>query len=130
KANTVQNLYGKFHDKNVVFLAINSGGKGQQGHGKEKNAEAKKNWKVEFPVLLDESGKVGHAYGATNTPHCFVVDSKGVLGYARRIDNGSPAKIGTTNYVEKALEQTLKGETVSTSSTKAYGCNVKYGKST
>src|SRR5262249_18575230 len=109
------------------FLAINSGGAGQQGNGKAKNAAAKKNWNIEFPILLDESGKVGHTYGAKTTPHCFVINAKGVLVYAGAIDDGEHGN-PTVNYIEKAVEQTLKGETVSTPETKSYGCGVKYGK--
>ncbi|MFN0132914.1 MAG: thioredoxin family protein [Phycisphaerales bacterium] len=127
KANSVQDLAAKFKDKNVVFLAINSGAPGKQGHGVELNATAKKDWKVEFPVLLDESGTVGRAYGAKTTPHCYVIDAKGVLVYAGAIDDGKPGKIGKVNYVEQAVKQTLAGETVSTPETKPYGCSVKYG---
>jgi peroxiredoxin len=130
KAGTIQNTAAKFKDKNVVFLAINSGGKGTPGSDKAENGTAKKNWKVDFPVLLDESGKVGHSYGAKTTPHCFVIDAKGTLVYAGAIDNGTPGKVGTTNYVEKALEQVTKGETVTTAETKSYGCNVHYGTGT
>lgn len=131
KANTVQQTAAKFKDKGVVFLAINSGGKGMQGHGKDRNAKAKTDWKLDFPVLLDESGKVGKAYGAKTTPHCYVIDSKGVLVYAGAIDDGAEnfgGKIGKVNYVEKALNEVLKGETVSTPTTKPYGCGVKYAK--
>src|SRR5215831_7895930 len=46
KAQPIQKVASKFKDKNVVFLAINSGGQGQAGNGKEKNATAKKDWKV------------------------------------------------------------------------------------
>jgi peroxiredoxin len=130
KAGTIQNTAAKFKDKNVVFLAINSGGKGIEGSEKTQNAKAKTDWKVTFPVLLDESGKTGHAYGAKTTPHCFVIDAKGTLVYAGAIDNGTPGKVGTVNYVEKAVEQTLKGETVTTAETKSYGCNVHYGSGT
>lgn len=129
KANTVQNLVSKFKDKNVVFLAINSGAPGKQGHGVELNAGYKKDWKIEFPVLLDETGVVGRQYGAKTTPHCYVIDAKGVLVYAGAIDDGKPGTIGKTNYVEQAVNQTLKGETVSTPETKPYGCSVKYGAS-
>ena len=130
KAETIQKTAAKFKDKNVVFLAINSGGKGIPGSGKDENANAKKDWKVAFPVLLDESGKVGHSYGAKTTPHCFVIDAKGTLVYAGATDHGTPGKVGTTNYVEKALEQVIKGETVTTAETKSYGCAVHYGSGT
>ncbi|RMD66167.1 MAG: thioredoxin family protein, partial [Planctomycetota bacterium] len=41
-------------------------------------------------------------------------------------NNPSPLRFGDVNYVRKALEQYLAGETVDTSVTKAYGCTVKY----
>lgn len=128
RENTIQNLATRFKDKNVVFLAINSGGKGLQGAGKERNTQAQKDWNIAFPVLLDESGKVGKAYGAKTTPHCYVIDANGTLVYNGAIDNGGSGKVGTVNYVEQAVEQTLRGETVTTATTKPYGCGVKYGK--
>ena len=36
-------------------------------------------WSLTHPVLRDESGAVGRAYGASNTPHMFVIDSTGML---------------------------------------------------
>lgn len=117
----------------VVWLAINSGGPGQQGYEPEKSAEALKAWKLSHPVLRDEDGAVGHAYGATNTPNLFVIDANGVVQYAGAIDNSpdgerkSPTE-GTEviNYVDAALEDLSGGKPVRTPSTKPYGCSVKY----
>jgi peroxiredoxin len=130
QAGTLQKTYDKYHDQGVVFLAINSGGKGQQGAGAEKNSKARKDWKIEFPVLLDESGKVGHAYGAQTTPHCYVINKEGVLVYNGAIDDGREhgGRIGKVNFVEKALDQVIRGETVTNAENRPYGCNVKYGK--
>jgi peroxiredoxin len=128
KAGTLQNTAKEFAGKDVVFLAINSGAAGKQGSGVDRNASAKKEWKVAFPVLLDESGTVGRSYGAKTTPHCYVIDKAGTLVYAGAIDDGSPGKIGKTNYVEKAVNAVLAGETVSPAETTSYGCGVKYGK--
>lgn len=71
----------------IVWLAINSGAPGKQGTGVERNREAAKQWAIEHPILLDEDGKVGHAYGATSTPHMFVIDGAGKLVYAGGLDN-------------------------------------------
>ena len=124
--NVMQKTQDALKDKNVTWLAINSGA--TEGAGKERNAKARVDWKMTQPVLLDESGKVGHLYGATNTPHMFVIDKNGVLAYAGAIDDGGPGKTAKTNYVENAVNQLAKGETVSPSHTKPYGCGVKYGK--
>jgi peroxiredoxin len=117
----------------VVWLAINSAGPGKQGSDPAMNAEAAKTWSLEHPILRDESGAVGKAYGATNTPHMFVIDKRGVVVYAGAIDNSpdaegkSPQGGKLINYVDAALEDLAAGKPVRTPSTQAYGCSVKYG---
>ncbi|MBX3384957.1 MAG: thioredoxin family protein [Phycisphaeraceae bacterium] len=125
-AKTFNDLHKAFKDQGVVFLAINSGAKGKQGHGKELNQRLAKEFEMPFPVLLDESGTVGKAYGAKTTPHCFIIDKDGMLVYNGAIDNGRMGKNGDRNYVREALEQVVKGETVTTPETRPYGCSVKY----
>ena len=44
------------------------------------------------PILRDETGVVGHAYGATNTPHMLVIDKGGTLVYAGAVDNSPDAE--------------------------------------
>jgi peroxiredoxin len=128
KAHTMTDTAKKFEGKEVVWLAINSGAPGMQGHGKETNSKARKDWTLGYPVLLDEAGTVGRSYGAKTTPHMFVIDKTGTLVYAGAIDNGSGNKVGDVNYVENAVTAALAGETVDTAETKPYGCGVKYGR--
>ncbi len=124
---TMVNTFNSFKDKGVVWLAVNSSAKGKEGNGLERNAKAKKDWTLPFPILIDEAGTVGKAYGAKNTPHMFIINKDGVLAYNGAIDdNNSMKEAGKTNYVAKALEQLTKGETVTTAETKPYGCSVKY----
>jgi peroxiredoxin len=117
----------------IVWLAINSGAPGKQGADPKQNADAVKTWSLAHPVLLDPTGATGKAYGATNTPHMFVIDSKGTLVYAGAIDNspdgeGKSAEGGKlVNYVDAALADIAAKRAVKVSSTKAYGCGVKYG---
>ena len=120
--------------KGVVWLAINSGAPGKQGAGLEVNREAQKTFRLDHPVLLDESGQVGRAYGATNTPHMFVIAPSGTLVYAGAIDNSpdgegeSPAGGKLIRYVDAALADLAAGRPVAVPSTKAYGCSVKYAR--
>lgn len=123
----------KKHAKNgVVWLAINSNKPGSQGSGLARNQKALADFGLDHPLLLDETGKVGKAYGATNTPHMYVVDKSGTLVYAGAIDNAPdgggefPRGGKLVNYVDEALSALAAGKPVSTPSTKAYGCNVKY----
>jgi peroxiredoxin len=117
----------------VVWLAINSAAEGKQGFGKEANLDGKKRFGLSHPILLDETGQVGHAYGAEHTPHLFIVDEKGTLVYKGAIDNSpdgegeSPTDGKLVNYVDETLSDLKAGRPVRTPSTKAYGCGVKYG---
>jgi peroxiredoxin len=77
----------------VVWLAVNSGAPGNQGTGVERNREAKAEWTLAHPILLDEDGSVGHAYGATSTPHMFVIDPSGKLVFAGGLDNAPLGRI-------------------------------------
>jgi peroxiredoxin len=77
----------------VVWLAINSGAPGKQGAGAERNRKAAEDWKLEHPILIDEDGKVGHAYGATTTPHMFVIDGSGKLVFAGGVDNAPLGRV-------------------------------------
>lgn len=125
---TFVDMYAKFKDKNVAFIAVNSGKPGEQGTGKDRNAKAREQYGMTYPVVLDESGAVGHAYGAKTTPHCFVVGADGKIAYMGAIDDDpSPRNPGKTNYVAKALDELLAKKSVSTPETRPYGCGVKYG---
>jgi hypothetical protein len=79
---------------------------------------------------LDQDGKIGKLYGATNTPQFFIIDPQGVLVYKGGIDSIASADqsdIGKAeNYVSAALADLAAGKKVAKSSTKPYGCSVKY----
>ena len=117
----------------VVWLAINSGAPGKQGHGVDTNREGRERFKLEHPILLDESGRVGRAYAAAHTPHLYVIDKAGVLVYRGAIDNSpdaegeSPSGGKLINYVDAALADLDAGRPVAAPETQAYGCSVKYG---
>lgn len=127
KNPTFQNLVKEFSGKGIKFIAINSGAPGKQGHGVEKNVKAATEWKIGYPILVDESGEVGMLYGAKTTPHMFIVDKSGKVVYAGAIDNNNSAQTaGDKNFVRQALTEILAGKAVSEPETKPYGCSVKY----
>lgn len=115
------------HQDKVVWLAVNSGAQGQQGHGQALNAEKKSEWNIPYPILLDESGEVGKSFGAKVTPHMFIVNTDGAVAYIGAFDD-SGKEIGTPNYVGDALTALIAGETVKVTETKPQGCPVKYAR--
>jgi len=127
KAGVMREIIEKFKDKDVVWLAIDS------SYTCEDKKDDIKEWaedhEVEYPILLDAPGEVGHIYGAKATPHMFVIDKKGVLAYDGAIDDNKLGdKEEPRNYVEEAVSALLEGTAVATSKTKPYGCSVKYKK--
>jgi peroxiredoxin len=122
------------HEKEgVVWLAVNSAAPGKQGYGTDANRAAAKDYRMDYPVLLDPSGRVGRAYGATNTPGMFVIDREGRLAYRGAIDNSpdgerqAPQGGALVDYVSSALADLTAGRPVRYPETRQYGCSVKYG---
>jgi hypothetical protein len=131
-SGTMQNLQKDETAKGVVWLRINSGAPGHDGAQTAAEAAAYEasNHVHSTATLLDSTGKVGHEFGATNTPQMFVINKKDVLIYAGGIDNKpstDQADIATaTNYVKAALDEAMAGKPVVTASAPPYGCSVKY----
>ena len=131
-SQNMQALQKAATDSGVVWLAICSSAPGKQGNetpetAKTKTAEYKS---AATAYLKDEDGAVGKLYDAKTTPEMFIIDKEGTLVYMGAIDdkpNPSPDSIaGATNYVKAAVMEVMDGKPVTTSSTKPYGCSVKY----
>lgn len=82
-----------------------------------------------FPYLLDEEQTVYPKYGATKTPHVFVLDKQSsdyIVKYIGAIDdNYKDAKLVEQTYVEDAVDAILAGKEVPVKNTKAIGCSIK-----
>ncbi len=118
-------------DQGIVWLTICSSAPGTQGHfSQEVWKQRMEDWSVVAPVLLDESGDVGRAFGARVTPHMYVIDTEGRIAYQGAIDSirsVNPDDIERAdNYVKAAVEALLAGEEVEITDTTPYGCTVKY----
>jgi peroxiredoxin len=130
KDEALGKLAATWQGKEVVWLGINSGAPGKQGHGVDANKAGVERFGIQHPILLDEMGTVGRSYGAKTTPHMYVVDPSGVLAYVGAIDNAPLGKLAGstyTNYVDVGLGEITGGGSMSTPQTKPYGCSVKYG---
>jgi peroxiredoxin len=82
-----------------------------------------------FPYLMDEGQKIFPQYGATKTPHIYVLQKtkKGnVVKYIGAVDdNYKDAKAVTNKYVENAVNALLNGEDIIETKTRAIGCTIK-----
>lgn len=116
----------------VVWVAVNSGAPGKQGAGVDASRDGAKEFGMTHPILVDETGAVGRAYGAQKTPHMFVVDPAGTLVYAGALDNAPIGEVdgggAYVNHVTAALADLRAARAVVAPKTEAYGCSVKYDK--
>jgi hypothetical protein len=115
-------------DKDVVWLAVNSGAPGKQGAGVERNKKARSQYQMPHRVLIDEGGEVGRAYSAKTTPQIVVIDGKGIVRYNGALDNQplGRGKAGLQVYADQVLGAVTAGKPSPHSRTKPYGCSVKY----
>ncbi|QIG89997.1 thioredoxin family protein [Chryseobacterium sp. POL2] len=85
-----------------------------------------------FPYLLDEGQKIYPQYGATKTPHVFLLqkeNGKNIVKYIGAIDNNyeNPKEVSAF-YVQDAVDALLKNEPIKTTKTVAIGCSIKVKK--
>jgi peroxiredoxin len=95
----------------------------------EKMVSYAKERNYSFPYLEDKSQMVTREFGATNTPHVFVlqkVNGDLVVRYTGAIDdNADDASQATKHYVADAVNALLAGQHVQVAHTKAVGCGIK-----
>lgn len=88
--------------------------------------------KYSFPYLIDEGQKIYPLYGATKTPHVFLLqkeNGKNIVKYIGAIDNNyeNPNDV-SEYYVRDAVNALLSGHPVKTEKTVAIGCSIKVKK--
>jgi len=77
------------------------------------------------PILQDADHAVADAYGATNTPHIFILDEEGVLRYEGAYDDVAfRQRVATLNYVREAIESLLNGSKPEITSVPPFGCTI------
>lgn len=123
-------LNHKYAPKGYPVIAINPNDpklepidsfEGMQARAKEKG--------FTFPYLVDEGQKIYPQYGATHTPHVFVLNKekgKNIVRYMGAIDdNYADAKDVSHKYVEAAVDALLAGKPIAQTTTVAIGCGIK-----
>ncbi len=124
-------LDAKYKAKGYPVIAINPNNPSvQPGDSFEKMKVRAKEKSFSFPYLFDDGQKVFPKYGATKTPHVYVLnkEDEGFLKvkYIGAIDDSSRnASNVKTKYVENAVDALLDGKEVETTNTKAIGCSIK-----
>jgi len=119
--------------KGVVWLTVASSAPGQEGFVSAAQANELTKTRNAAPAafLLDPQSRIARAYGATVTPHMYIVDAAGMLVYKGGIDSIASSSVSDVpkakQYVRVALDEVLAGKPVADAATRPYGCSLKYG---
>jgi len=123
----VNQLAKKYKSKGYILLAINPNDPAVQPDDTfELMKERAKDKGYDFPYLVDEGQKIYPQYGATKTPHIFLLDKNLVVKYIGAIDdNVDDASSVKERYLENAIAALESGKEPSPALTKAIGCSIK-----
>lgn len=131
-SGNIQGLQKQAAAQGVVWLQIISSAPGKEGYVDAATAKKLNADRGAGPsqIVFDPSGAIGKLYGATNTPQFFIINHHGLLVYKGGIDSIPSADTAdiaqAENYISAALKELAAGKAISKSSTKPYGCSVKY----
>lgn len=124
----IVDLHKNYAPKGFPVVTINSND--GAGDSFEDMASRAKSKNYDFPYLFDDTQRVATAFGATNTPHVFLLERKAakfVVAYIGAIDNNPRnASQADKKYVEDAVNALLSGKSVPVEKTKAVGCGIKW----
>ena len=123
-------LAKKYKSKGYVLLAINPNDPAAQPDDSFDKMKARAKEKgFTFPYLFDEGQKIFPQYGATKTPHVFLLDKNLIVKYIGAIDdNVEDASAVKEHYLENAITALENGKEPAVPVTKAIGCSIKVKK--
>ena len=120
----------KYKPKGYPVIAINPNDPAAQPDDTMEKMQAKAREKgFTFPYLMDKGQKIYPQYGATKTPHTYILQKKGgkyIVEYIGAIDDSSRDESAVTKkYVEDAIDALLQGKKPKITYTRAIGCTIK-----
>lgn len=126
----INDLDKKYAKKGYPVIAIMPNNpKVQPGDSMEAMKKRAEEKSFSFPYLMDEGQKIFPQYGATKTPHIFLLQKTKIGNVVKYIgaidDNFQDAAAVNTRYVEDAVDALLTGNEIKLTETKALGCTIK-----
>jgi len=117
-------LQKDYQGKGLQVIAVNVNNLPADRLDKMKERAEEKGFN--FPYLYDPSQKIGRDYGASVTPHIFLLDKDRKVAYVGAIDDDMKADKVKTKYLRDAVDAVLAGKQPKTTQTQPVGCSIKY----
>jgi peroxiredoxin len=119
-------LQDDYKSKGVQLVAVCVNDKdGDRLPGMKKRAEDKD---FNFPYIYDETQESAREYGATCTPHAFLLCKDRKIAYMGAIDDNKKAGDVEKDYLRDAIDALLDGKEPPETVTKQFGCGIKWSK--
>jgi peroxiredoxin len=117
-------LEKEYQSKEVQVVAVNVNNiEPDRLEAMKKRAKDKS---FNFPYLYDATQKIGRDYGATVTPHVFVLDKDRKIAYMGAVDDNMNVEKVKTHYLRDAIEALLAGKAPPRAVTTQFGCGIRY----
>ena len=113
-----------YKERSVQFVAINVNNRPDDRLDKMKDRASEEGFN--FPYLYDPSQNTARKYGATVTPHLFVLDGERKIGYMGAFDDRINVDDVKKRYVREAVDALLVGRKPKISETRQVGCTIEY----
>ncbi len=113
-----------YRDKGVEFVAISVSRQPSDQLPQMKMRASDSGFN--FPYLIDPTQKIARAYGATCTPHVFVLDQQRRVAYMGKIDDHlDESKVGE-RFLRDAVDALLAGKQPEVAETRQVGCDIEF----
>lgn len=121
--NRMIQFASKYAKKDVALVAINCNTNG--GNDLSEMKERAESLGFKFDYLADPGQKTKEAYGATCTPHFFVLNKDRKIAYMGAFDDNKIALKAKKHYLTDAVDALLAGKTPELTETKQFGCGIR-----
>jgi peroxiredoxin len=121
------NLQSTFKPSELQVIGVNSNDPDYEGEGFENMVRFARQYKINFPYLIDDSQDVARAYGAVCTPDPFLLDFEHKLVFHGRINDAlEPGMTPNISIMESNVRKVLQGEKIEKDFDPSIGCSIKW----
>ena len=121
----IKQLQKEYQNKGVQVIAVSVSQHAEDSLSRMK--ERAELGEFNFPYIWDGTQEIGRKYGASVTPHAFVIDADRKIVYMGKIDDSplDPTAV-KRSFVQDAVEAALKGGKPEVTENRAQGCGIMY----
>jgi peroxiredoxin len=123
----IVNLQSMFKSSELQVVGINSNDPNYEGEGFDNMIKFAREYKLNFPYLIDDTQLIAKTYGAVCTPDPFLFDQERRLVFHGRINDAlEPEMTPKVSVMENNVRKVLRGEKIEKDFDPSIGCSIKW----